>query len=158
LIIKAKKMKKEGVVSVKDRLNEFLRYKNLGQGSFEKICGLSNGYVNNIRKSIKTETFDEKISPKFPELNKFWLLHNEGPMLKGGAITNSEVNNSNINSNGSSVKVHANSDHVKELTDMLKTAQYQLTESQRQINKLLEQQDKPINCNCCTQSPEYPCR
>jgi len=67
--------------SVKNRLLEFLKYKNLSQGEFEKICNLSNGYVNNIRKSIKSEKFDENIAPNFPELNKYWLLFDEGEML-----------------------------------------------------------------------------
>ena len=29
---------------VKDRLLEFLEYKNIGQGAFEKSAGISNGY------------------------------------------------------------------------------------------------------------------
>lgn len=68
--------------SVKDRLKIFLEYKNIGQAEFEKITSLSNGYVNNIRKSIKSETFDNKIAPAFPEINKYWLLYGEGEMLK----------------------------------------------------------------------------
>lgn len=73
--------------SVKDRLKIFLEYKNISQGEFEKQTSLSNGYVNNIRKSIKVDTFDEKIAPIFPELNKFWLLHNEGEMLNNQKYT-----------------------------------------------------------------------
>lgn len=67
--------------SVKKRLLIFLKYKNLSQSEFEKICNLSNGYVNNIRKSIKSEKFDENIAPNFPELNKYWLLFSEGDMI-----------------------------------------------------------------------------
>ena len=36
--------------SVKIRLLIFLKNKNISQSKFEKICNLSNGYVNNIRK------------------------------------------------------------------------------------------------------------
>ncbi|MFK8281677.1 XRE family transcriptional regulator [Capnocytophaga cynodegmi] len=67
--------------SVKDRLVSFLAYKKLSQRKFEEEVGLSNGYVNNMRKGIKPETFDEKIAPIFPELDKIWLLHGEGNML-----------------------------------------------------------------------------
>ena len=67
--------------SVKNRLLQFLEYKNLSQKRFEEICGLSNGYVNNIRKSIKLDTFNEKIEPNFPELNRNWLLLGDGEML-----------------------------------------------------------------------------
>ena len=67
--------------SVKNRLLQFLEYKNLSQKRFEEICGLSNGYVNNIRKSIKLDTFNGKIEPNFPELNRNWLLLGDGEML-----------------------------------------------------------------------------
>lgn len=67
--------------SVKNRLIKFLKYKKLSQGDFEKICKLSNGYINNIRRSIKSEKFDENIAPNFPELNKYWILFGEGEML-----------------------------------------------------------------------------
>lgn len=67
--------------SVKSRLKKFLEYKNIGQSEFEKITSLSNGYINNMRKSIKSETFDSKIAPAFPELDKYWLLYGEGSML-----------------------------------------------------------------------------
>ena len=67
--------------SVKNRLLQFLEHKNISQKRFEEMCGLSNGYVNNIRKSIKLDTYKEKIEPIFPELNKKWLLLGEGEML-----------------------------------------------------------------------------
>ena len=67
--------------SVKNRLNDFLKYKGISQSKFEQQCGISNGYVNNIRKGIKSEMFDKKIAPIFPELSKTWLLLGEGSML-----------------------------------------------------------------------------
>lgn len=67
--------------SVKNRLLDFLKYKGISQSKFEQQCGISNGYVNNIRKGIKNEMFDKKIAPNFPELSKSWLLLGEGSML-----------------------------------------------------------------------------
>lgn len=66
--------------TVKERLIEFIKTKNLSQGKFEKIVGLANGYVNNIRKSVTEEKL-QKIALTFPELNKMWLLTGEGDML-----------------------------------------------------------------------------
>ncbi|MBT0554301.1 S24 family peptidase [Riemerella anatipestifer] len=80
-------MKKIEQSSVKERLKEFLKYKNLSQKKFEEICGLSNGYVNSMRKSIKPETYDEQIASNFPELNKVWLLLGKGEMLKSSEET-----------------------------------------------------------------------
>lgn len=67
--------------SVKNRLIDFLKYKGISQSKFEQQCGISNGYVNNIRKGIKSEMFDKKIAPIFPELSKTWLLLGEGSMI-----------------------------------------------------------------------------
>lgn len=81
--------------SVKDRLIKFLEFKGISQGEFEKIAELSNGYVNNIRKSISSETFDKKISPKFPELNKYWILYNEGDMINNQSSKQNQIKPSN---------------------------------------------------------------
>ena len=67
--------------SVKNRLIDFLKYKGISQSKFEQQCGISNGYVNNIRKGIKSEMFDKKIAPIFTELSKTWLLLGEGSMI-----------------------------------------------------------------------------
>lgn len=67
--------------TVKERLMQFIRYKNISVRSFEKTCELSNGYVRSIEQTImpaKTKT----ISLNFPELNIGWLLTGEGEMLK----------------------------------------------------------------------------
>lgn len=66
--------------SVKERLIIFIKEKGLSQGKFEKVVGLANGYVNNIRKSITEEKL-QQIARYFPDLNKAWLLTGEGEML-----------------------------------------------------------------------------
>lgn len=66
--------------TIKDRIILFIRQTGISQGRFERICGLSNGYVNNIRKSISPEKL-EQISQSFPQLNKGWLMTGEGEML-----------------------------------------------------------------------------
>jgi SOS-response transcriptional repressor LexA len=73
------------VENVKERLIKFLKYKKLSQSKFEKMCGLGNGYVNNIRSAIGPNKV-QNIIRQFPELNIAWLLLGEqygGPMLKG---------------------------------------------------------------------------
>ena len=68
-------------MGVKERLLTFLNYLNVSQKIFETNCGLSNGFVNGIGKSIRQESLD-KISVKYPELNRTWLMMGEGEMLK----------------------------------------------------------------------------
>ena len=76
--------------SVKERLTKFLKYKGLSQKRFEVKAGLSNGYVNNIRRSI-TEDKLQQIALHFPELNTVWLLTGAGEMLNTPTIA--EENN-----------------------------------------------------------------
>ena len=67
-------------MTVKSRLTEYLDHIKLSQSKFERTCSLSNGFVNNIGKSIRGESLD-KISVAFPDLNKSWLMLGEGAML-----------------------------------------------------------------------------
>jgi transcriptional regulator with XRE-family HTH domain len=67
--------------SFKERLLKFLKHKNLNNKQFEDMVGLSRSYISNMRKGIKSETFDQKIAPLFPELNKIWLFYGDGEMI-----------------------------------------------------------------------------
>lgn len=67
--------------SVKQRLVHFIKIMHLTQKEFEDRCGMSNGYVANIRKSIGNDKL-LNIVQQFPQLNREWLLYGEGEMLK----------------------------------------------------------------------------
>lgn len=66
---------------VKDRLSAFIEYLGLSTSAFEKICGLSNGYVRNIKGNLGGKKLEDILN-KFPQLNRNWLLFGEGSMLK----------------------------------------------------------------------------
>lgn len=66
--------------SVKDRLKLFLKYLGIGQAAFEKSVGFSNGYVNNIRKSMQPDKV-QSIALSYPQLNISWLMTGTGDML-----------------------------------------------------------------------------
>ena len=67
--------------TAKERLVQFIKSLGIGQGKFESICGLSNGWVNNVKATIKDDKM-QKIVLQYPELNTVWLLTGEGSMLK----------------------------------------------------------------------------
>ena len=71
--------------TVKERLIEFISYLEMGQGKFEKACGLSNGFVTNIRDGFSTPNL-YKITSAYPELNINWLITGEGKMLNGQPV------------------------------------------------------------------------
>ena len=93
--------------AVKQRLVQFIKMMHLTQRAFEQRCGMSNGYVANIRKGIG-EDYLLNIAQQFPQLNRAWLLFGEGEMLKSNAtssiitgdITISDVSNSSISNVG----------------------------------------------------------
>lgn len=72
-------------VSVKQRLIQFIKYKGIGQGKFEKTVGLSNGYINQLRHSPSPQKI-QMIIGVYPDLNQSWLLTGEGEMLNSVKI------------------------------------------------------------------------
>lgn len=79
--------------TIKERLILFIRHLNIGQGKFETRCGLANGYVNNIRRSITPEKL-QQIARQYPELNAGWLMTGEGEMLKESTTNVGEISGS----------------------------------------------------------------
>lgn len=70
-------------MGTKERLLIFINNLGLAVSRFEKTVELSNGYVNNIRKSISHDVL-EKITSTYPQLEKKWLILGEGEMLVNG--------------------------------------------------------------------------
>ena len=67
-------------MSVKERIKEYCKYKNIPISTFEKKCKLSNGYVNGIRKGFSDAKL-EVVLRTFPDLNRIWLITGDGNML-----------------------------------------------------------------------------
>ena len=68
-------------MNLRDRLLQFIKYKELTTQKFEQLVGLSNAAVAKMGDNTRRSTID-KISNVFPELNQSWLLTGEGQMLK----------------------------------------------------------------------------
>ncbi len=79
--------------NVRERLKSYIKFKNMSVRSFESSCGLSYGFVGNMRNSMQPDKIT-RISHCFPELNTGWLMTGEGEMLKESQ--NSEANNEPI--------------------------------------------------------------
>ena len=65
---------------VKQRLMQFIEIRGLSVSRFEKMCNLSNGYLNKLRNAPGLNKLED-ILRAFPNLNREWLLHGEGEML-----------------------------------------------------------------------------
>lgn len=83
--------------AVKQRLVQFIKLMHLTQKAFEERCGMSNGYVANIRKGIGSDKL-LNITQQFPELNREWLLYGEGEMIRrssSAAVSQTNINGDN---------------------------------------------------------------
>ena len=68
------------VSNIKQRLIEFIQYKELNISNFEKQCGITEGFITRMSKGVGAERL-AKISRRYPELNTEWLLTGSGEML-----------------------------------------------------------------------------
>ena len=68
-------------MSIKERLITFAKLQEKSIRAFESKVGFSNGYINNISKSLGAEKL-QKIICAYPSLNENWLMTGNGPMLK----------------------------------------------------------------------------
>lgn len=87
-------------VSVKDRFLLFLRMNNIAKATAERLCGLSNGYLTQV-KNVSSDKLS-KILNGYPQLNRVWLLTGEGQMLNssnGVVVTNNGSINGDNNMN-----------------------------------------------------------
>lgn len=66
--------------TVKERLIKYLKFKGIGQTRFEKLAGLSRGYITNLRKEPAASKLLNILNAA-PDLNQNWLLTGEGDML-----------------------------------------------------------------------------
>lgn len=67
-------------MTVKQRLENYLKYEKISKTTFGNTIGVSASYINSIRKSIQPDKINS-IAQNYPNLNITWLLTGEGEML-----------------------------------------------------------------------------
>ncbi len=120
----------------KDRVKAFIDYKGISIKRFEELCGLSNGYIAAMRKGFGHDKLNNVLSV-FPDLNRDWLLYEEGDMLKPnqsiGDITNSHVYGVNVNGG----ELHMNPEAYETLLKIVEANHTTTTKFQEQIDRLI---------------------
>lgn len=129
---------------VRERLIEYIDYKNMSKRAFALRIGASGSFVNNISKGIGAE-YIGRIKVQFPDLNVGWLLSGDGQMINDGS--NPEENNTNQQTQ-SGMDMSFAMDYIAALKDQIAvlkgesaTLKEQLKEKDALIRRLTEQGD-----------------
>ena len=127
--------------TVKERLIKYLKNRKVGQNKFERMAGISNGYISHLKTSPSIDIL-MTILDAAPDLNQTWLLTGEGEMLLPQKESTSTITDNSTSVAGNSNHVNATSTLDKALDEI--AAQRRLVEkAQEQIDRLitlLEQQ------------------
>ena len=126
-------------MSIKERTREFIKSQGISMKEFEQRCGLSTGYVTSMRKGFGIDKLNNVLKA-FPELNRDWLLYGEGPMLVGDV-----TGDNNAIGHGASVTTTNDSRVVEKLLDEISEQRRLVSESQRQVDRLLSIVEKMTN-------------
>ena len=85
--------------SAKQRIIQFIQKNGLTVREFERNCGLSNGYIKQLRHTPSQEKL-RQIIQAYPQLNRVWLLTGEGEMLNKEETVRAPVYDIGISDNG----------------------------------------------------------
>lgn len=125
--------------TVKERIVEYAKEKHITVRDFERQGGLSNGYVNAMRKGFGAEKLENVLSA-FPDLSRDWLLYGEGPMLVSSSEppASSVVNGSHGSQAVGNGARAVNGEGVKECLEIIKQQQDTIRRQAEAITKLLD--------------------
>lgn len=137
----------ENLPTIKDRILYFAEKEEVSKQEFFRKTGLN--YSNFTGKSKESDLNSKSVAEillKYSKINPIWLLIGEGEMLLNNTqnvdIKGSNKNLNNINGS-SNITISQNDlseiiEIQKEMSGIIKTTQSQLSESQKQVNSLIE--------------------
>lgn len=130
-------------MKTKERLLQLIEALGLSKSEFERVCGLSNGYINSIRNSLGSKGMNQ-ILEKYPQVSKSWLMFGEGEMFETNPIPSeeSEEPETEFSSSGNHITVKGSASNISNGTTE-KTILIALTEVS-EMRKLL---NEVININ-----------
>ena len=89
-------------METKERIMQLITALGLSKAEFERVCGLSNGYINSIRNTIGSKGAT-LILDRFPNVNRSWLVLGEGEMFRTDGQVVAGNNNTAIQGNGNNL-------------------------------------------------------
>lgn len=138
---------------IKERIIQFVDSKGITKESFYNRIGMTSAnFRGKAKETPINSTAIENILSEFPDLNLEWLITGKGEMTKSNfqSVKNegktSNQNNINAPIEGN-VSISQNDlasiiEIQRELNDIIRTTQCQLTESQKQVSDLIKMLNK----------------
>ncbi|MCU7559099.1 hypothetical protein N4T42_02125 [Riemerella anatipestifer] len=132
---------------IKERILQFVDFKGVKREVFYGKIGMTSAnFRGKAKETPINSTAIENILSEYPDLNLEWLITGSGEMVKGSTQNvRIEGQNKNLNNiNGSSnVTISQNDiseiiEIQREMNNIIKTTQSQLSESQQQVSNLIE--------------------
>lgn len=136
---------------VRQRLKNFISYRNMSIRAFQEAACLSNSFVASIDQSIAPKT-RAKIQSAFPDLNMSWLLTGEGEMLRQASSQNITGNNNTGNNT-----IIANAQAQKDTAHHSKpiVPKYLTSQPNTDVYKILNTDGNSLQLDSMTAIPPY---
>lgn len=120
-------------MGVKERLKEFIASQNISNREFCREIGVSESFVNSIRKSMQPDKL-KAICDKYPELNPVWLMTGDGQMMNNSSTSVFASDHSTaVAGNGNKVTTN----DISGLIELQKGYQNMIKEKDTQISRLI---------------------
>lgn len=121
---------------MKERIFQIIDHYKMSVRQFELKCGLSGGYVKNIKNGLGRQKLNDVLNA-FPEISREWLILGTGEMLRVHQNAVNILNGNNNTNNGQISVPETNMERLKKENEDLKAENGQLKRQVAQLTDII---------------------
>lgn len=121
---------------MKERIFQIIDHYKMSVRQFELKCGLSGGYVKNIKNGLGRQKLNDVLNA-FPEISREWLILGTGEMLRTPQTSVNILNGDNNTNNGHISVLESNVEQLKNENEALKAENAQLKSQIAQLTDII---------------------
>lgn len=121
---------------MKERIFQIIDHYKMSVRQFELKCGLSGGYVKNIKNGLGRQKLNDVLNA-FPEISREWLILGTGEMLRTPQNSVNILNGDNNTNNGHISVLESNVEQLKNENEALKAENGQLKSQIAQLTDII---------------------